>query len=488
MELDPVDRRPQDRPQVLLPDADPGGAVASPPCAASSHSPFGRILTVIRDNAERAQFIGINVQALPARRAFVAGGLCAGIAGGAVRHLQSRRVPGLLLLAKSAEAADHDHPRRHPAPSGARPSALRSSSCSTSTSSPTPSTGRSCWAPCCSSCCSRFPGGVAGTLPCIERLRRARPAPLVAPRRRAAMLEVEACARCSSGFVAIDDVSLTRQARGRITAVIGPNGAGKSTLFNLITGHLQPDTGAVLLKERDITGARPASRSAAWASPARSSAPTSSPSSRVFENMQAAFIAHRRRGYNYVGRVLGRSIAARREALLELAGAAGQRRCRSRARSATARRSRSSSASRSPASRACCCSTSRPPACGAQETHETIRLLDRIAKERGLTLLFTEHDMDVVFSIAHTIAVLHQGRIIAAGDAGGGAQQRGGAPRLPRGRQALTPLLEVDGIHTAYGAAACCSACRSRSGRASASACSAATASARPPPCARSWG
>ena len=51
----------------------------------------------------------------------------------------------------------------------------------------------------------------------------------------------------------------------------------------------------------------------------------------------------------------------------------------------------------------------------AQETHESIALLDRIAKERGLTLLFTEHDMDVVFSIAHKIAVLHQGRIIATG-------------------------------------------------------------------------
>ncbi len=51
----------------------------------------------------------------------------------------------------------------------------------------------------------------------------------------------------------------------------------------------------------------------------------------------------------------------------------------------------------------------------ASETHDTIRLLERIASERGLTLLFTEHDMDVVFSIAQKIAVLHQGRLIAEG-------------------------------------------------------------------------
>ena len=51
----------------------------------------------------------------------------------------------------------------------------------------------------------------------------------------------------------------------------------------------------------------------------------------------------------------------------------------------------------------------------ATETHETIQLLERIAAERGLTLLFTEHDMEVVFSIARKVAVMHQGRIIAEG-------------------------------------------------------------------------
>ena len=51
----------------------------------------------------------------------------------------------------------------------------------------------------------------------------------------------------------------------------------------------------------------------------------------------------------------------------------------------------------------------------AAETRETIQLISRIAAERGLTLLFTEHDMEVVFSIAQKITVLHQGRVIAAG-------------------------------------------------------------------------
>jgi branched-chain amino acid transport system ATP-binding protein len=52
----------------------------------------------------------------------------------------------------------------------------------------------------------------------------------------------------------------------------------------------------------------------------------------------------------------------------------------------------------------------------ASETHETLALIGRIARERKLTLLFTEHDMAVVFSIAQRIAVMHQGRVIAHGD------------------------------------------------------------------------
>jgi branched-chain amino acid transport system ATP-binding protein len=51
----------------------------------------------------------------------------------------------------------------------------------------------------------------------------------------------------------------------------------------------------------------------------------------------------------------------------------------------------------------------------AQETHQTMELIGKITREKGLTLLFTEHDMEVVFSISQRIMVLHQGRLIAGG-------------------------------------------------------------------------
>ena len=51
----------------------------------------------------------------------------------------------------------------------------------------------------------------------------------------------------------------------------------------------------------------------------------------------------------------------------------------------------------------------------AKETHQTIEMIGRITRQQGLTLLFTEHDMEVVFSISERIMVLHQGRLIAGG-------------------------------------------------------------------------
>src|SRR5207248_9013699 len=70
------------------------------------------------------------------------------------------------------------------------------------------------------------------------------------------MLEISGLTKSFSGFVAVADVSFTVDTR-QIAAVIGPNGAGKSTLFNLITGHLRPDSGWSLLDGRDITGVAP---------------------------------------------------------------------------------------------------------------------------------------------------------------------------------------------------------------------------------------
>ena len=105
------------------------------------------------------------------------------------------------------------------------------------------------------------------------------------------MLDIDNVTKTFSGFTAVSGVSLTVD-KQQIAAVIGPNGAGKSTFFNLITGHLTPDTGAIRLNGRDITGIAP--HKICGAGMGRSFQRTNIfPKLTVFENVQAAYLAHR---------------------------------------------------------------------------------------------------------------------------------------------------------------------------------------------------
>jgi branched-chain amino acid transport system ATP-binding protein len=225
------------------------------------------------------------------------------------------------------------------------------------------------------------------------------------------MLEVRGIRKTFDGFTAVDRVSIAVK-RGQIAAVIGPNGAGKSTLFNLITGHLRPDEGTVVLKDRDITGVAP--HRICLMGMGRSFQRTNIfPKLTVFENVQAAFITHRRRGTNFWS--LSSDLYRKEtESLLVSLGLDDKADAVSEALS-------HGNQKQVELGIALACDPEilllDEPTAGmsAAETHETIRLLERIASERGLTLLFTEHDMQVVFSIAERIAVMHQGRLITEG-------------------------------------------------------------------------
>ena len=225
------------------------------------------------------------------------------------------------------------------------------------------------------------------------------------------MLEVAAVSKSFAGFRAVSDVSFTI-ATQQIMAVIGPNGAGKSTLFNLLTGHLRPDTGTVKLDGRDITGVQPhrICRMGIGRSFQRTNIFARLT---VFENLQAAFIVHHGRGGNF----WSRSRAMYRDettALLESIGLADQ--ADTVAGTLSYGNQKQLELGLALASDPAMLLLDEPTAgMSATETRDTIRLIEKIAGERALTLLFTEHDMEVVFSIAQKIAVLHQGRLIADG-------------------------------------------------------------------------
>src|SRR3954454_9351222 len=136
------------------------------------------------------------------------------------------------------------------------------------------------------------------------------------------MLEVDDVTKTFGGFTAVSAVSLTVERR-QIAAVIGPNGAGKSTVFNLITGHLRPDTGAIRLNGDDITGIAP--HKICGAGMGRSFQRTNIfPRLTVFENVQAAYLAHRGRGGNFWSRSDG-FFRDETEALLQSIGLLEQR-------------------------------------------------------------------------------------------------------------------------------------------------------------------
>src|SRR5213083_3272319 len=115
------------------------------------------------------------------------------------------------------------------------------------------------------------------------------------------MLEVRDVRKAFDGFQAVGGVTLG-VARGQIAAIIGPNGAGKTTFFNLVTGHLRPDAGVVILNGRDITGVAP--HDVCRLGMGRSFQRTNIfPRLTVFQNVQAAYLSHRGRGRDLWSRV-----------------------------------------------------------------------------------------------------------------------------------------------------------------------------------------
>jgi len=225
------------------------------------------------------------------------------------------------------------------------------------------------------------------------------------------VLDVRGVTKSFGGFLAVGGVSFT-VAPGSISAIIGPNGAGKTTLFNLITGHLRPDAGEVVLKGRDITGIAP--HDLCRLGMGRSFQRTNIfPRLTVFENVQAAYVSHRGRGWSLFQNV-ARLYRAETEAILRAVGLLDRADEESSFLSHGGQKQLELGIALALEPEILLLDE---PTAGmsASETRESIALIERLAHERRLTLLFTEHDMEVVFSISQRITVLHQGKVIADG-------------------------------------------------------------------------
>ena len=200
--------------------------------------------------------------------------------------------------------------------------------------------------------------------------------------------------------------------RGEIRALIGPNGAGKTTFFNMLTGQLKADAGEVRFKGERLSGLPP---HAVWRrGVSRTFQITATFSSlTALENVQVALFSHGRRTYSLFGRAARLDVDAA-TALLDQVGLAGQadRVAGVLAYGDLKKLELAVALANTPE----VLLLDEPTAGMAPaERGALMALTERIARDRGLTVLFTEHDMDVVFSVADRIMVLHQGRIIAEG-------------------------------------------------------------------------
>lgn len=225
------------------------------------------------------------------------------------------------------------------------------------------------------------------------------------------MLQVETLRKSFDGFKAVDGANLTVE-KGELVAVIGPNGAGKTTLFNLITGQLKPDGGRVIFKGEDIAGLAP--YQICRKGIARSFQIVNIfPRLTVFENVQVAVLSQQRKSTNIFSPAQSLAINETSN-ILESLGLLDKAEATSGSLSHGDQKVLEMAMALG----------NRPellildePTAGMspEETSATMELIKRLASTQGLTILFCEHDIEVVFSIARRIMVMHQGRAIIQG-------------------------------------------------------------------------
>jgi len=222
------------------------------------------------------------------------------------------------------------------------------------------------------------------------------------------MLVVQDIHKSFGDFKAVNGASLQVQ-KGQIVAVIGPNGAGKTTLFKLICGQLRPDRGRVIFDGQDITRLPP--HKICKCGVARSfQIANIFPRLTVFRNVQVSVLSEHKKSrvlfrsadnllVEETMRILDRvrlsdkaeviagSLSHGDLRILEIAMALGGRPRLLVLDEPTAGMS-------------------------PDETKRTMDLVKVLSDREGLTILFCEHDMDIVFNVAHSIMVMHHGKTL----------------------------------------------------------------------------
>lgn len=213
------------------------------------------------------------------------------------------------------------------------------------------------------------------------------------------------------GLTATSDVSLQIEER-QLVSIIGPNGAGKTTLFNILTGHIKPDSGKVFFEGNDITGRAPhaISRIGIGRSFQRLNI---FPRLTTYQNIQVATFSAQKKSFKLFAGI--KNMAKREtEEILQNVGLLDKKDVKGGllAHGDQKRLELGIALSVNPK---LLLLDEPTQGMSPQETVETTELIKGLVKKHGLTLIFVEHDMSVVFDISDSVNVLHQGRIIFTG-------------------------------------------------------------------------
>ena len=225
------------------------------------------------------------------------------------------------------------------------------------------------------------------------------------------ILETEEITKTFGGLRAVDGVNLQIE-EGELSSIIGPNGAGKTTLFNLLTGKLRADSGRITFEGQDISGLPP--HKICQRGMGRSFQRINIfPRLSAFDNIQVAVLSGQKKTRNLVSPVKNLAREETRE-ILESVGLGDKQEVLAGllAHGDQKRLEIGIALANQPK----LLLLDEPTAgMSPDETEKTMRFVQKLAQEQGLTLIFVEHDMSVVFGISEKIRVMHLGRIMAEG-------------------------------------------------------------------------
>jgi branched-chain amino acid transport system ATP-binding protein len=227
------------------------------------------------------------------------------------------------------------------------------------------------------------------------------------------LLEINRLNKSFGGLKATHDLSLVFEA-GEMSSIIGPNGAGKTTLFNLLTGYLKPDSGSILYKGQDIAGLPhyKISRMGINRSFQRSHV---CPSLTAFENVRASILSKKKRTFRMLS-----NLAAMKDVEQETYRILEDINLSEVARTPATQLAhgdvKSLDIGMALAMEPEIALLDEPTAgMGAGDRFRIMELIRGLWEKRNLTIVFVEHDMDVVFSFSQKVRVLNYGSLIADG-------------------------------------------------------------------------